>query len=400
MRNIQRLKHADDGESKARSQQVTADWQEMRHRDFKAFVAVNVEPFAEQWDREQSIPDSTIALLAKAGYLGGSLPPQYGGQGWDAETFGLLNEALGRGSSALTGEVTVKTMVSMALLRWGTKEQKEKWLSSLAKGDVIAAFALTEPDAGSDIQSVTTRFSAEGDQLILNGRKKWISCGQVAGLFLVFGKLDQQPAACLVPRNAYGLHVEPIRDMMGFRAAGLAELHFHDVRVPATNLVGKPGFALSHVAAAGLQYGRISTAWSGLGLLRGCFEESISYAATRKIADNMVGNLGMIRSLIARMGTDLEAGSLLCRSACRAEKDHLPEAFEKTLVAKYFTSTAAARAASDAVQIMGALGCHGSSPVSRYYRDAKIMEIIEGTTQIHEHILGNMFVTHAAKLGK
>ena len=160
--------------------------------------------------------------------------------------------------------------------------------------------------------------------------------------------------------------------MMGFRAAGLAEIHFHDVEVPSANLVGKPGFALSHVAPVALHYGRISTAWSGLGLLRGCFEESIAHAATRKIGNNTVGDIGMIRSLIARMGTDLAAGSLLCHSACRAEDDHLPEVVEKTLMAKYHTSRAAVRAAVDAVQIRGASGCHESSRVSRYYRDAKL----------------------------
>jgi alkylation response protein AidB-like acyl-CoA dehydrogenase len=193
--------------------------------------------------------------------------------------------------------------------------------------------------------------------------------------------------------------VTPITDLMGFRAAGLVELHFEDVIVPAADLVGKPGFALSHVAALGLHYGRISTACSALGLLRGCFEESIAYAAVRKIGDQTVGDLGMMRSLIARMGTDLEAATGLCHNACRAEDGHGPEAFELTLMAKYFTSRAAVRAASDAVQIRGASGCHASSPVSRYYRDAKIMEIIEGTTQIHEDILGKMFVARAAKLG-
>ena len=180
---------------------------------------------------------------------------------------------------------------------------------------------------------------AEGDHFILNGHKKWISCAQLAGVFLVFGKLEQRSVACLVPRETPGLRVEPIRDLMGFRAAGLAQLTFNDVEVPSANIVGKPGFALSHVAPVGLQYGRISTACSGLGLLRGCFEESIAYAATRKIGDKTVGDIGMIRSLIARMGTDLEAGSFLCHNACRAEDDHLPEVFEKTLMAKYFTST-------------------------------------------------------------
>ena len=186
--------------------------------------------------------------------------------------------------------------------------------------------------------------------------------------------------------------------MLGFRAAGLAQINFHDVEVPSVNIVGKSGFALSHIAPVGLQYGRISTACSAAGLLRGCFEESISYAATRKVANQTVGNIGMIRSMIAKMGTDLQAARFLCYAACRAEDEHLPESFSKTLIAKYHSSRAAVRAASDAVQIRGASGCHESSPVARYYRDAKLMEILEGTTQIHEHILGRYSWTRPASL--
>ena len=383
-------------------QHLLTDQQKAKHAEFKNFVTLNVEPFAEAWDREQRIPDLMISTLAKSGYLGCSLPRDYGGQGWDIVTFGLLNEALGRGSSSLTGVLTVQAMVSMALLKWGTEEQKGRWLPSLAKGEMIAAFALTEPGAGSAIQSLVTEFTRnpKSDSLILNGNKKWITCAQLAEVFLVFGKLEQRSVACLVPRGAPGLDVEPIHDLMGFRSAGLAELTFNDVEVPSANIVGKPGFALSHVAPVGLQYGRISTACSGLGLLRGCFEESIGYAAVRKIAEKTVGEIGMIRSLIAKMGTDLEAGNFLCHNACRSEEDHVPEAFEKTLTAKYFTSRAAVRAASDAIQIRGASGCHESSPVSRYYRDAKLMEIIEGTTQIHEEILGKIFVGQAGRCGK
>lgn len=381
---------------------LLTDPQKAKHTEFKNFVTLNVEPFAEAWDREQRIPDLVISMLAKSGYLGSSLPPDYGGQGWDIVTFGLLNEALGRGSSSLTGVLTVQAMVSMALLKWGTEEQKKRWLPPLAKGEMIGAFALTEPGAGSAIQSLVTEFTqrSEGDALILNGSKKWITCAQLAGVFLVFGKLEQRSVACLVPRETPGLEVEPIHDLMGFRSAGLAQLTFNDVEVPSANIIGKPGFALSHVAPVGLQYGRISTACSGLGLLRGCFEESIAHAAMRKIGDKTLGDIGMVRSLIARMGTDLEAGSFLCHNACRSEQDHIPEAFEKGLTAKYFISRAAVRAASDAVQIRGASGCHESSPVSRYYRDAKIMEIIEGTTQIHEHLLGKIFVDQAGRLGR
>jgi len=379
---------------------LLTDQQMARHTEFKDFVALNVEPFAEAWDQEQKIPDHVVSMLASAGYLGSSLPPEYGGQGWDIVTLGLLNEAMGRGSSSLTGVLTVQAMVSMVLLKWGTEDQKGTWLPPLAPGELIAAFALTESGAGSAIQSLATEFTWGPDRgsLILNGSKKWITCAQRAGVFLVFGKLEQRSMACLVPKGTPGLEVEPIRDLMGFRSAGLAQLTFKNVEIPSTNIVGKPGFAVSHVAPVGLQYGRISTACSGLGLLRGCFEESIAYAAVRKIADKTVGDIGMVRSLIARMGTDLEAGGYLCHNACHADDDHLPEVFEKTLMAKFFTSRAVVRAASDAVQIQGAAGCHASSPVSRYYRDAKIMEIIEGTTQIHEELLGKMFVDQACRL--
>jgi alkylation response protein AidB-like acyl-CoA dehydrogenase len=293
-------------------------------------------------------------------------------------------------------------MVSGVLLKWGTEEQRQKWLRPLAEGQIIGAFALTEPGAGSALQSLVTQFTrgSGSGSLILNGCKKWITCAQIAELFLVFGKLEQNSLACLVPRDTPGLEVEPIRDLMGFRSAGLAQVTFRNVEVPAENIIGKPGFALSHVAPVGLQYGRISTACSGLGLLRGCFEASISYAVERRISERTLGEIGMIRSLIARMGIDLDAGGFLCHNACRSEQDRVPEAFEKTLAAKHFTSRAAVRAASDAVQIRGASGCHESSPVSRYYRDAKIMEIIEGTTQIHEEILGKIFVALARKSEK
>jgi alkylation response protein AidB-like acyl-CoA dehydrogenase len=359
------------------------------HDAFRRFAALEIEPAAAQWDRDRTIPAAAIARFAHAGYLGALIPQQHGGRGWDALTFGLLNEALGRVSPALTGVLTVQTMVAMALLKWGTREQKNQWLPRLANGDVIASFALTEPAAGSDLNAIAAEFRPAGNgTLRLTGCKRWISCAQFADVFLVFGKLDQSPAAALVPRDTAGVHIEPIDDLMGFRAAGLAQLTFENVSVPATNLLGKPGFALSYVAPVGLHYGRISTACSALGLLRGCVEESARRAATRKVGGDPISAIGTIRSLIARMGTDLEAAGLLCYSACRAEDEHRPEAFEKTLMAKYFTSRAAAAAASQAVQIHGAAGCHGSSPVSRFYRDAKVMEIIEGTTQIHEDLLG------------
>lgn len=377
---------------------LLTDAQKSHYKVFKDFVSLYVEPGAAEWDREQGISGSIVSLLARSGYLGSNIPVNFGGQGWDTVTFGLLNEAIGRGSSALADLLTVQAMVSLTLLKWGTDEQKTQWIPPLARGEIIGAFALTEPSGGSDLLSLKTEFKKEGSgHLVLNGQKTWISFGQRAELFLVAGTLEQKSVACLVPRQTDGLQVKSIAGMMGFRAAELAQITFHDVKVPAANVVGKPGFALSCVIPLGLQYGRISTACSSLGLLRGCFEESIEHAASRRIGTGVAGDLGMVRSMIARMGTDLQAAGFLCHAACRAADDRVPEAFTSTLMAKYFTSKACVRAASDAVQIMGAAGCHEGSSVSRYYRDAKIMEIIEGTSQVHEDILGESFVNLATK---
>src|ERR1700730_12117249 len=190
---------------------LLTDSQKARYQEFKEFVASKVEPFAEQWDRDQKHPPSVISSLGKCGYLGSIIPREYGGKGWDFVTFGLLNEAFGYGSSALTDLLTVQAMVSMTLLKWGTDEQKKKWLPPLAKGHTIAAFALTEPGTGSALQSLQTTFrGTEGrDHLILNGTKQWISYGQLAQVFLVFGKLDEKFVACLVSRGRAGCGIEP-----------------------------------------------------------------------------------------------------------------------------------------------------------------------------------------------
>jgi alkylation response protein AidB-like acyl-CoA dehydrogenase len=373
--------------------------QAARYAEFQDFATREVEPCAREWSETQQLPAPAIARLGKNGYLGACIPRKLGGKGWDVVTFGLLNEALGRADSAFTGVITVQAMFAMALLKWGTEQQKKVWLPRLAAGEVLGAFALTEPHGGSDIQSMTTEFVANDsrERLLLTGEKKWITCGQMAGAFLVFGKLNGNPVAAIVPRDSEGFEIEPIRDLLGFRASGLARLRFNSVEVPYEFVVGKPGFGLSHVAQVGLQFGRISTACSSLGLLRACFEDSITYAASREVGHNRVADFGMIQSLIAKMGTDLEAAALLCWNACRAEEDHLPEALTKAYIAKYFTSQAAVRAASDGVQICGASGCHESSPAARRYRDAKIMEIIEGTTQVHEVVLAGIFIPSGSR---
>jgi alkylation response protein AidB-like acyl-CoA dehydrogenase len=381
---------------------LLTEQQQARRAEFRDFVASHVEPAAAGWERDQAFSSQVVSMMAEKGYLGLNLPEEFGGQGSDVVTFGLLNEAFGRASSSLTSVFTVQAMVAMAILKWGTRQQKSTWLPRLASGQTMAAFAMTEPDTGSDLTALRTQFTKRSgsSELLLNGAKRWITCAQIADVFLVFGKMDNQSVACLVPRESPGLAVEPIRELMGFRAAGLARVTFANVEVPIDNIVGKPGFGLSHVMPVGMQYGRISTACSALGIMRGCFEESVSYAAERKIGDRPLGEIGMMRTLIAGMGTDLEAGNFLCHHACRSEDERSPEAFENALTAKYFTSRGAVRASSDAVQLRGAAGVHESSPTARFYGSAKIMEIIEGTTQVHEDLLGKMYLGQRAALGR
>ena len=371
---------------------ILTDEHKRRYRDFSDFVDTNVVPLASAWDRDQAVPKNIIALLGKSGFLGCIIPKEFEGNGWDCITFGLLNEAFGRGSSSLTSLFTVQAMVAMTLVKWGTNQQRKQWLSPMARGEILGAFALTEPGTGSNLQAIETTFIRKGNTYLLNGVKKWITFSDVADLFLVFGKLEGKPLACLVKKEDPGVKISPIKEMLGFRACHIAQINFNEVEVSEESIIGKPGFGLSHIAPYGLHYGRLSTAWSSVGLLRACLEESTTYASNRKVSDTILGDRGMIRQMITHMGVDLEAARLLCLQASMLTDQHLPEAIEKALVAKYFSSRAVTRAASDAVQIHGALGCNEESSVARYYRDAKIMEIIEGSTQVYQDILGKSFI--------
>lgn len=354
---------------------------------FREFVAGEIAPHARRWDHDQCIPRNILQDCGKAGFTGGIFPAQYHGGDWDTVTFGLLNEAFGGASCSLTGLFTVQSMVGMAILKWGTEAQRCRWLPPIADGQLIAAFALTEPEGGSNIQYIRTRFSKLHDRYTLNGVKKWITFSAMADLFLVFGKLNNEPVAFLVDRNTSGLEVEPIEDLMGFRSAGLATVTFNDCIVPAENMIGRPGFGLSCVATVGLHFGRISTAWSATGLIDACLDTSVRYANRRLVNDRPIASLDPVRNLIADTITSLDASRLLCWQAAQLEDLHDPAAIDRAVVAKLFASRAAVTAADNALHIWGAAGCHSSSPVARFYRDARIMEIIEGTTQICRNMI-------------
>ena len=352
--------------------------------EFRAFVAAEIVPHAGRWDREEAIPMELVGMLRERNYLGSNVPREFEGLGRDMITYGLLTEEIARGCSSVRSLLTVSDMVAHGINRWGSREQRERYLPRMAKGELLGALALSEPNAGSDAKSVETQAVADGDEWVLNGRKKWTTFGQIAGLYLVLAQAEGKPTAFLVERETPGFTVRPLKGIVGTRASMLAELFLEDCRIPKGQILGRVGFGVSHVVAAALEHGRYSVAWGSVGIGQACLDASRSYAAERKQGGALIGDHQLIRAMIADMIVNVRAARLLCLRAGYLRDTSDPGSFMETMVAKYFASTMATKAANDTVQIHGANGLTEDYPVARYLRDSRDVEIIEGSTQIQQ----------------
>lgn len=355
------------------------------------FIRIHIVGQAASFDANEAIPRTFIATLSNSGLLAAGLPKECGGLGLDMEAFGSINEDVGQACSAVRALVGVQTMVGRAIVRWGTEHQKRRWLHRLAAGDAIAAFALTEAEAGSDAR-VTTEATARNGMYVLNGCKKWISFGTIADVFLVFATTADGPAAFLVTHDTPGLRVRPIVGILGLRGSMVSEVEFENCRIPFEASLGPPGFGLSHVGATALSYGRYSVACGCVGISRGCLDASLRYCRMRQQFGKPLSEHQLVQRLISRMAANTDAARLLCKKAGRTLELGDPSSVLDGLVAKYFASTTAMQSASDAVQIHGANGCSSAYPVERYLRDAKVMEIIEGSTQLQEVMIARCLV--------
>jgi hypothetical protein len=358
--------------------------QQRLRTEFRQFVDAHVVPGANAWDRQEIMPLEVVRQLASHGYLGAVVPVSKGGAGFDSVEFGLLNEELGRGCSSLRSLLTVHSMVALTISRWGTEILKTQWLEKLGLGQAIGAFALTEAEVGSDAREITTEAIESGDDFVLTGHKKWITFGQMADLFLVFARSRRGHCAFVLERSVPGLVTSPVHGMLGTRASMMAELRLEQCRVPKQNLVGAPGFGLSHIASSALDCGRYSVAWGCVGIGQACLESCLQYAGQRKQSGALLREHQLIQRMITRMVAGVRAARLLCGNAGRLRDAGDPASIIEISIAKYFASRAAAEIARDAVQIHGANGCSSEYPVERFYRDAKIMEIIEGSNEIQE----------------
>jgi alkylation response protein AidB-like acyl-CoA dehydrogenase len=360
------------------------DVQAASKAEFHEFVQQEIHPHANRWDREERMPSDVVERLGRKGYLGGLVPRTYGGAGMDMVTFGLLNEEVGRGCSSVRSLLTVHGMVQFAILRWGREDQKEKWLPRLATGEAIGAFGLTEPGSGSDAAGIQTTADVSESSYILNGTKVWTTFGQIANLVLVFAKQDGRICAFVVETDRPGFSATPVSGLLGTRAAMVANLKFDSCVIPKENRIGGVGFGFSAVGSAALDIGRYSVACGCVGIAQASLDASIEYASTRKQYGVLIKDHQLIRKLITEMVVNVRAARALCHHAGQLKDAGDPRTMMETLIAKYFASKAATQSANDAVQIHGANGCGAHYPVQRYYRDVKIMEIIEGSSQILE----------------
>jgi alkylation response protein AidB-like acyl-CoA dehydrogenase len=348
----------------------------------RSFVDTYIAPYAGSYDRKGCIPEELLERMAAAGLWAPFLPPEVGGAGMSMVTLGEVHEEVGRGCSSVRSLLTVHTMVSWAVQRWGSQVQRERWAPALARGDVIGAFCLSEPGAGSDTSGIASNVVESGGGWVLNGTKKWITCGQRADLYLVFARTAASIGAFLVPRSSPGVEVRPIDDILGTRASMLAEITFNDVALGPDALLGPSGFTSGMVLTGTLDLGRYSVAVGSVGIIQACLEACAAYASSRRVNGSVLRDLPLIQAKLSDMVTDARAARLLCAEAGRLKDAGEASTIMATWVAKYFASVAAAKHASEAIQIHGANGFSTDYPVARYYRDAKVMEIIEGSNEI------------------
>lgn len=358
----------------------------------RQFAQTEVVPLAREMDELGRFRLDLIRKMGELGFLGGPLPPEFGGRGLDHVSLALLYEELGRACSSVRGFLTVHvSLVSLCIRDWGTEAQRQAYLPRLARGDLLGCYALTEPNAGSDVGNLESTAVEDGQAFVLNGRKIWITNGNVADLALVFASVDRaqrhKGLTCfLVPADTPGFKREPMPGReLGHRGADHAAISLEDCRVPRHAVLGEVGGGF-RVAMAALDHGRLGVAAGAVGILQACLDACLDFARRRRQFGQRIGDFQMIQERIANMVADLEAARWLTYRAAW-QKDQGLRNPRETSIAKLFATEAAARHASEAVLLHGGYGYSNLYPVERYYRDSKGLQIYEGTSHIQRIII-------------
>ena len=367
------------------------------------FVDKEIIPHARDWEANGEIPRSLYDKMGKLGFLGAPVPQKYGGAGMDYVSFALLVEEISRGSSSVRTTISVQTSLSeTTVMLFGTEEQKEEWLVPLAKGVRFGAWALTEPDAGSDAANLQTAARKEGDEWVLNGQKRFISNGSIADYVFVYarepGTKRHEGLSCfMVPKGTPGFTVTKVETTtkLGLRASPTADLAFEDCRIPNGHLVGKRGNGWEQ-AMRTLNNGRLGIAAGAVGVARAALEAATKYAQERKAFNRPIGDFQLIREMIAESATEVEAARLLTLRAAQLRDLGLDNTKEVSM-AKLFGAEMAMRVTDRAIQIHGGYGFSGDFDVERYFRDARVLGLYEGTNEIQKLIIAERILGPSAK---
>ncbi|MBF6193819.1 acyl-CoA dehydrogenase family protein [Nocardia implantans] len=363
------------------------------------FVDREIAPHAARWDRDEQVDRSIVARLGELGFLGLTIPEQYGGSAGDHLTYCLVLEELGRGDSSVRGIVSVSLgLVAKSIHHFGTEEQKQTWLTRLVTGEALGCFGLTEPGTGSDAAQLRTRATRDGADWVLSGTKMFITNGTWADVALVFARTGGEGhrgiSAFLVPTDSPGFAAREIHGKLGLRGQATAELVLDGVRVPDSARLHDEGKGFT-VAMAALAKGRMSVAAGCVGLAQACLDAAVGYATQREQFGKPIAAHQLVQELLADIALDVDAARLLVWRVA----DLIDRGEEFALAsskAKLFASEAAVRAADRAVQVFGGYGYIDEFPVGKYLRDAKVMTLYEGTSQIQKLLIGRALTGVAA----
>jgi methoxymalonate biosynthesis protein len=354
--------------------------------DSAAMISEIVGDQAGVWDTAGRLPIDRVRRIAEAGLLCPEVPRSFGGLGLSSLRAGEVTAYVGSLCSSLRSLMTSQGMAAWTVRRFGAPAQQAEYLPRLASG-TLAGVAFSEPDAGSDLSAMTTRIEVDGDTARVSGRKTWITGAAYADLLVVFGRCGDGAAAVLVPTTARGVSVEPIRDPLGCRAAGHADVFLDDVRLPADHVVNRGGLPLDWLITSPLTHGRLSVAWGCVGILRACLHATTGHAAARHQFGQPLSGHQLVARRLAELLVAEQAATRVCEHASRCWDAGTPELVTAAVTAKHLAARSAARGAAAAVQVLGSAGAVDGHPVARAYRDAKLMEIIEGSTEISQLLL-------------
>ncbi|MCO8043026.1 acyl-CoA dehydrogenase family protein [Acinetobacter bohemicus] len=357
----------------------------------KSFAQEQIKPFASEWDQKGIFPKQTLSQMGELGFLGMLIPEEWGGSGTGTLAYVLALEEVAAADGATSAIMSVHNSVGcVPILKFGTEQQKQQFLKPLAQGEMIGAFALTEPHTGSDAAAIKTRAVKDGDHYIINGAKQFITSGHNAGMIIVFAVTDPDAgkkgmSAFLIPRDTPGYEVIRVEEKLGLHASDTCQIALTDVRIHESLRLGAEGEGLK-IALANLEGGRIGIAAQAVGLARAALEEATVYAHDRMAFGKPIFEQQAIAFRLASMATEIEAARQLVHFAAR-KKEAGESCLTEASMAKLFASEMAERVCSKALQIFGGYGYLKDFPIERIYRDARICQIYEGTSDIQRLVI-------------